>query len=254
MNYNIIDSKDNNLIRHLNKIKTKKFSKQYGECFVQSEKVIVQLLAKKNNGQNFIIDKIFVEQGEKKFDYILNNVDKNDVFFISKSVSNHINELETTDGIYAIAKIPQREIETLNGKILVLDGIQDPTNFGAILRCALAFSYHTIITINSVYAFTPKVVRSSMGYVFDVNIVSVDISEFKELVKQNNLYLLGATASGKDVKNIAKKENFALVIGNEGRGISEEIEKLCDDFVAIKTENVESLNASVSAGILMSWL
>ena len=163
----------------------------------------------------------------------------------------------TDDGVFAIANIPNIDDSILDySKCVILDRIQDPSNLGAIVRSAVAFGYKTILSINSVYPFSAKAIRSSMGYVFDVDFIDVSIDELIKIKNNHNITILSADMVGENIDNIDKPNfNYSIVIGNEGGGISQEIIDVTDKFISIPMQNnVESLNASVSASLIMYLL
>ena len=116
----------------------------------------------------------------------------------------------------------------------------------------MAFDFKSIIMVNGVYPYSAKVVRSSMSYVFDINIISYNTTQLVDFLTENNYNLICADMSGKDLKKFKSPDKMALVIGNEGNGVSDELRKLAKDVVKIPMANgVESLNAAVSASIIM---
>ena len=156
---------------------------------------------------------------------------------------------------YAIEDIINKEKKQF---ILILDKLNDPNNLGAIIRSCDAFSVDAIIIPkkNSV-GITDTVVKISTGAIFYVPIINVsNINQAIEKLKKNNFWVIGtdasATQSVYDVKNDC---NLALVIGSEGYGISPLVAKNCDYLIKIPMSgHVNSLNASVSAGIMISAL
>jgi len=242
----MITSKDNSLIKLCNQIKNKKYSREHKLCLVESIKLVSQLYLKN------LVTHILVT--ENKFE-LVKNYSKAKIEVISDSVCKYLSDASTSDGVFAVCTIPNITKLDLS-KTIILDNLQDPSNIGAIIRSACAFGYNTIFAINSVYPYSYKCIRSSMGYIFDVNYIDTAYEELIHLKKDNNIMFISADMDGEIIDN--KKEitnNFALIIGNEGQGVSRELLSLSDKKVAIPMENgVESLNASVSAGILMYLL
>ena len=243
----MITSKDNKLIKLFNSLKCKKYSREYHKCFVESEKVIRELYKKS------LIDTVLIT--EKKA-FLIKEFSSIKYELISENIANFLSENVTNDGIFAIANIPNDDNIFDYSKCIILDRIQDPSNLGAIIRSAVAFGYITILTIDSVYPFSAKAIRSSMGYVFDVNFVDLNIDELIKIKENHNLKILSADMTGENIDNIDKpSSNYSIVIGNEGGGISQEIIDITDKFVSIPMQNnVESLNASVSASLIMYLL
>ena len=138
---------------------------------------------------------------------------------------------------------------------LILDKLNDPNNLGAIIRSCDAFSVDAIIIPNkNSIGITDTVVKVSTGAIFHVPVVTVsNINQAIDKLKKYNFWVIGTDASAKqNISEIKNDRNFALVIGSEGYGISNLVAKNCDYLVKIPmTGHVNSLNASVSAGIMI---
>lgn len=239
----MITSRDNDLIKLCNKIKQKKYSKNEGLCLVETIKIINQLYLKGKLTHILVI--------EDKYD-LVKGYKKCNVITISRGIAEYLSDTVNTDGIFGICKITPSEKSDYS-RCIVLDGVQDPSNLGAIIRSAYAFGFKTIFAINSVYPYSYKGIRSSMGYIFDINYIDLDLNQLIEYKNKYNISLVSADMSGELLDDFEpKNDNIALVIGNEGQGVSREIMTLSDSTIRIPMDNdVESLNASVSAGIIM---
>ncbi|MBE5738385.1 MAG: RNA methyltransferase [Clostridiales bacterium] len=242
----MITSKDNDLIKLCNKIKQKKHSREERLCLVETIKLVNQLYLKGK------LTHILVTS--EKYD-LVRNYNKCEIIIVSDSIADYLSEAKTTDGVFGICKI----IDNTNydySRCLVLDRLQDPSNLGAIIRSAHAFGYNTIFAIDSVYPYTYKSIRSSMGYVFDINYIDTNLDGLLEYKEKYNISLVSADMSGEIVDDFEpKSDNIAIVIGNEGKGVSRELMNLSDNTIRIPMgDDVESLNASVSAGIIMYLL
>lgn len=244
-----ITSKANPIVHHAIEIKEKKRIKECGECLVESEKIVAEL---KEKGK---LSTIIVEESKKeKYAYITEQFDGT-VAYVSSKISEYIADSVTSSGIFGFAKVALVNTDIVSGNAVVLDNLQDPANFGAIVRSALAFGFTDIFLIDSVFPYTFKSIRASMGYVFDVRIHDVDYAGLKQLMDENDLTLVVADMSGVPVSEYKLPGKVALVIGNEGNGISDTIKKMKLDTISIPMQNgVESLNASVSASILMHYI
>ena len=135
----------------------------------------------------------------------------------------------------------------------MLDNLQDPGNLGTIIRSAVAFNIGTIIiSDDSVDLYNPKVVRSTEGMIFNLNVIRRNLKEVIPVLKRQGYKIVGTLVNaGDDLKNI-DKENVCIIIGNEGNGMSLDIRDMCDNFTNIKiSDNCESLNAGVAASIIM---
>ena len=239
----MITSKDNSIIKLCNQVKNKKYSREYGLCLVESIKVVSELYLKG------LITHILVT--DNKYDLIKNYTNVK-IDIISENIANFLSDASTTDGVLALCKIPNN-LDIDYSRSIILDNIQDPSNIGAIIRSACAFGYTTIFAINSVYPYSYKCIRSSMGYIFDVNYIDTTYEQLFKLKNDKNIKFISADMDGEIVDSKMQFDgNFALIIGNEGQGVGRELMSMSDKKISIAMENnVESLNASVSAGILM---
>lgn len=167
-----------------------------------------------------------------------------------------ISSTEASQGLIALVEPPVWRIEQLferPGVLVVLDGIQDPGNAGTIMRTAEAFAASGVVFLKgSVSPFNGKTLRASAGSLFRVPFVcAVEPAIARAGILQNRLRLYSAMPheAGMPSRPVLRKP-CALVIGNEGRGVSEEFRDGAES-VAIPTSGVESLNASIAAAILL---
>lgn len=233
----VIKSSKNNLIKMINKLKKKKFRNEKNLFLIETRKMIDEAI-KSNRNIEYIIQK---ESNELVYD---NSI------FIEDKLFNEISNLVTPDGYMAI--VSKYNEDKLSENILILDNIQDPGNMGTLIRSAEAFGYNTIISINSVDYYNEKVLRSTMGSIFRLNLIETNY-EFINTLNGYKIYI--ADMNGEDFREIESSQKKAIVIGNEGNGISEEIKKIPHKLVKIPMQGkVESLNAAVSGSILMSTL
>lgn len=147
-------------------------------------------------------------------------------------------------------KILDRE----DDKILLLDHILDPHNFGAIIRTAVAAGIKTIIIPNDRQVLVNStVVKTSVGAVFDIDIVLVtNLNNTIKILKDNGFWIYGTVMSGEDYREVDYNGKVCLIIGNEEKGMSKLVKESCDFLVTIPiSPKIDSLNASVAAGILI---
>ena len=169
-----------------------------------------------------------------------------DVF---KSISSEV----CPQGALAVINKPKNELTEPSNSCILLDGVSDPANVGAIIRTAVASGYSDIyLTSDCADAFSSKCVRASMSGVFRLNIHVADRITLLSLIK---LPLVVGDMDGENIFTCRLDHDFCLVIGNEGNGVSQEVKSVCQKTVSIPMKNgMESLNAGVSAGILMYLL
>jgi TrmH family RNA methyltransferase len=166
----------------------------------------------------------------------------------------------TTDspqGILAIAEVPGTSLESLviseRARLLVLDGVQDPGNAGTMLRTAAALGASaTFAAPGTVDLWNAKVVRSAMGALFHYPALPVTWDALDALLDRKRIPLWGADTAGLPIETIAPPTTVALVVGNEGAGLSTDARARCERLVGISLEPaIESLNVAVAAGIIL---
>lgn len=235
----IITSLNNPTIKEISKLKNKKYRDLTNTYLVEGEHLVEE--AYKNN---ILIKIILLEDTICNYD-----IEK---IYVTKEVMKKLTELDTPNKIIGIVK--KNTPLPIGNKILILDNIQDPGNLGTIIRSSVAFDIDTIVlSPNTVDIYNPKVIRSTQGMIFYTNIITLELKEFINEIKTKNYTIFGTNVrNGKNIKEITLPEKFALVLGNEGQGVSKEIESLCDDNIYIKmSSKCESLNVSVATSILL---
>ena len=194
-----------------------------------------------------------IEEARKNnlIEYIISCVDENVDFYVTKEIMEKISDQKSISYNAAVVKfIPE---DSVNGNVIILDNLQDPGNLGTIIRSSVAFNIDTIIISDtSVDLYNPKVVRSTEGMIFNLNIIRRNLEGIIPVLKNLGYKIVGTDVNeGIDVRNISK-ENVAIIIGNEGNGMSENVKEMCDEFINIKiNKSCESLNAGVAASIIM---
>ena len=175
-----------------------------------------------------------------------------DTMVVSKPILSYLSSLETPQPIMGVCK--KIEPKEINGNVFVLENIQDPGNLGTIIRSAVAFGIDTLlISSDSVDLYNEKVLRATQGLLFHMNFIVGSLEEQLPLLKQRGYHILGTSVThGKDVKTIEKNLLFAIIMGNEGKGMSDSIGEFCDELAYIPMrKECESLNVGVAASILM---
>lgn len=196
---------------------------------------------------DFEIERVFVAEGytgENPFDSEL-------TVHVSDDAFRFLSDEKTPQGILCRVKIPQRKLVAPEGRCLFLDGVSDPGNLGTILRTANAAGYGEVyLTEDCADPYAPKCVRASMSGVFFTKIYRASRSEILSVLRDNPIII--ADMGGANVFSFDPPTSFALVIGNEGNGVSEEVKNAASHTVKIPMRDTqESLNAAISAGIIM---
>lgn len=172
---------------------------------------------------------------------------------ISEEISEYISDTKSPQGLFVRAKKREADMPPDAGRIVVLDGVQDPGNVGTILRTAEALGIDGAVLLEGCAdVYSPKTLRASMGSVFRLPCVSAGESFVREL-SDHGFVVYGAMLdeSAKRLGEIAFPEKSAVVIGSEGAGISPRIAALCGEKIYIPIQSAESLNAAVAAAVIM---
>lgn len=236
----LITSVHNEHIKELARLKEKKYRDETRTFLVETKHLVLEAF------KAGLIKELILEQNE---------IFPLDVptLYVSKEVLKKLSSMESPSNVMAV--VNQREVAEIYGeKILILDRIQDPGNLGTIIRSSVAFNIDTIIcSKDTVDVYNPKVVRASQGMMFHIPIIVRETANVINELKKLDYKIVGTkVTNGKDVRKSAIYSHFALVIGNEGQGISRNIEELCDEYLYIRmNEKCESLNAGVAASILL---
>lgn len=231
-----ITSTNNEKIKFYQKLKQKKYRDQEKLFLVEDEHLVNEALKKG------VVKEIFTLDKNKTYDV--------PTYYVNEKVMKVLSSQVTSAKLIAVCNhLQERECR---GNIIVLDNIQDPGNLGTIIRSAVAFNFDSIIlSENSVDLYNPKVIRASEGMLFNINVIRCEINEFLNNLDNSYTKITTDVKNGKNIKEI-KFDKCAIVIGNEGNGVSIEVSSLCDEKVYINmSSNCESLNAGVSASILM---
>ena len=180
---------------------------------------------------------------------------------VNDAIINKIATTKNPQNILGIVKMLDHNITNLlpivkgnKTKLIMLDDVNDPGNLGTIIRTAAGLGYDGIImSPNTVDLYNEKVIRSTQGVMFKIPIIKANLQEVIKLLKKEKVFCIGtALTNAKDVKHITKKDKFAICLGNEAKGISKEVLDNMDENVKIAMKNdVESLNVSIAAGIIM---
>ena len=180
-------------------------------------------------------------------------------FHISDELGNKLCDTDATQGVFAICRTLDKNNfnSTIcsNGKYVILNHLQDPGNVGTIIRTADAVGISGVFLCGSCDIYNPKTIRATMGSLFRVNVI--DDCNFKEILacmRERNIAVYGAVVDS-DAFSLTEcdfSRGAAVVIGNEGNGLSSDESALCDHRLTIKMQgNINSLNAAMAAGIIM---
>ena len=172
---------------------------------------------------------------------------------ISEMELEKISQLKTPHQVLAVVKQFEVTEPDISGFVLYLDTIQDPGNFGTIIRIADWFGIkHIVCSAGCADHYNPKVVQSTMASIARVNVF---YDETNDWLQQQNTTIYAASLHGKTLSQFAKTERGILLIGNESKGLHVDLLKLATEQITIpRRGEAESLNAAVATGILLSHL
>lgn len=172
-------------------------------------------------------------------------------YFASSDELNYFSNTKTNAGLVAAFNVKTKKFKKIDSNYLVLDGLQDAGNVGTLLRTALACDFKSIILVDCVHLSNPKLIRSSAGAIFKLNVLECSFDEFTKLNLKNLIY---ADMNGDDIKKSSMIEPFGLVLGNEGNGVSSRMRSLCNGSISLSMKNnLESLNVGVAGAIIMYY-
>ena len=235
----LYSSIENKKIKNIKKLNTKKYRDEFNEFLIEGEHLILEAY------KNGILKEIILEENTD----INIDIEKS---YVTNNVLKYISELDNPSKIMGICKkIEKKEI---GNKILILDGVQDPGNLGTIIRSSVAFNIDTIIlTKECVDLYNSKVLRATQGMIFNINIIEKDLLELVPNLKKDGYKVYGTKVNGgKSLKNVERCEKFAIIMGNEGRGVHSSLLDLCSDYIYIDMNSAcESLNVGVATSIIL---
>lgn len=207
---------------------------------------------------NVKIIKDAIENNSIKIECVLTSLDTlsfqtdAEVYQVPESVIEQLSDTKTPQKVLCIAYLAQNVVEVPKTNFLVLDSLQDPGNVGTLIRTAFASGFEYVFLIDSVNKSNSKLIRSSVGAVFNSKVFSMSRDEFCDFVKKHNLKLICADMNGENIFDFATNDQVGVVVGNEGQGVSDQISALCYKTVKIPMmKGIESLNAGVSGSIIM---
>lgn len=235
----VYSSTTNDRIKNIKKLNEKKYRDITGLFLIEGEHLVTEAY-KNNNLKTLIV--------EENYNFQL----ATETIIATGNVLKYISRLDYPPKVMGICYKLKKG--TIGNKILVLDNVQDPGNLGTIIRSALAFNIDTIILgEDCVDLYNPKVLRSTQGMIFAIDIIIENLYDIIPYLKQQGHKILVTNLNGgNDVKTIEKNNKFAIIVGNEGQGVKKDIINLSDESIYIKMNSkCESLNVGVATGIIL---
>ncbi len=238
--YVLYSSVSNEKIKNLKKLNSKKYRDLNGLFLVDGEHLVLEAF---NSGY---LDELILLEGT---DFSLDVKTS----YVSMDVMKYISNLDSPNGIMGVCR--KKESILSGDRVVILDDIQDPGNLGTIIRSCVAFNVDTLVlTDGCVDLYNPKVIRSTQGMLFKLNIIVVsDIIDFVTDLKRKNYRIYSTKVNGgNSLKSIEKSSRFAIIMGNEGNGVRDSLMDLADNYIYIDMNpSCESLNVGCATSIIL---
>lgn len=231
---------NNDKIKCLKKLNIKKYRDLNGLFLVDGEHLVMEAY---NSGY---LDELILLEGT---DFSLDVKTS----YVSMDVMKYISSLDSPNGIMGVC---HKKNNILSGdRVVILDDVQDPGNLGTIIRSSVAFNVDTLVlTDGCVDLYNPKVIRSTQGMLFKLNIIVVsDIIDIVADLKRKNYRIYSTKVNGgNSLKSIEKSSRFAIIMGNEGNGVRDSLMDLADSYIYIDMNpSCESLNVGCATSIIL---
>lgn len=241
-----IKSADNNTVKHINGLKKRSYREKTGEFLLEGVRAVHD--SAENGAQ---LTAVLVREG---YDGFIPDCDKQ--YEVEAKLFEKLTDTENSQGIIASAKMKTANLSDLSGGVVVIcDNVRDPGNVGTVIRTAHAVGAAGIVFMKgSADPFAPKTVRATMGSVFKVPITFCDSADDLLKLRKNGYKIAAGALTDKSVSlfDADLSGQWAIVVGNEGDGVSESVLSVCDSIIKIPMPGgVESLNASVACSLML---
>ena len=251
----IISSKDNELIKHIKKLKDKKERDISNEYMIEGIKIVKEAIQEKANIKQIILCDD-CEKTENISKELMYEIAKYDCIYVTTKVFKYLSEVQEPQGILAVVEKNNidKEIDYTQDIIVALDDVQDPGNLGTILRTVDSIGVTQIlVSKGTADSYNPKVVRSTMGAIFRIKIIECEdlALTLKEIKKHKFKIVVSSLQTENSVYDIDYNKKV-IIIGNEANGVEAHIQEMADEKIKIPMlGKTESLNASVATGIIL---
>lgn len=250
-----ITSKENEFIKHVKKLKDKKYRDINNQYVIEGIKLVAEAIQEKAPiSQIVLCDDC--EKNSAISKELMYEIAKYECIYVAEKTFKYLSEVQTPQGILAIIERNKQdtEIDYTQDMIVALDNVQDPGNLGTILRTVDSIGLSQIlVSKGTTDAYNPKVVRSTMGAIFRVKIIECE--DLKQTLKEVKKHKFKIVVSSLQTENTIYDIDYnkkIIIIGNEANGVQEQIQELADEKVKIPMiGKTESLNASVATGIIL---
>ena len=243
-----ISSLENNTIKRIKKLKQRKYREEEKRFLAEGRKFL---------DFDYQPELIILKENFEEIENINNKLEKFDCrkIVVNDKIFKELTSQENSQGVILVYPYCSSDIEDLKNNIVVLDKVQDPGNLGTIIRVADAAGFRDIIlTKGSVDCYNEKCVRSSMGSIFNMNIIYMEESTLINYLREKKfkLHITALEKNSIEYTQMTLANKNAVVFGSEGNGVSEEFLKSADETVIIPIYgSAESLNVAIASGIIL---
>ena len=243
-----INSLDNSTIKKVKKLKQRKYREEEKKFLAEGRKFL---------DFTYTPDLIILKENFEDFENITTKLERFDCrkIVVNDRIFKELTSQENSQGVILVYPYCETNIEKINDNIIVLDKIQDPGNLGTIIRVADAAGFKDIIlSKGSVDCYNEKCVRSSMGSIFNMNIVYMEELQLIHFLKEKKYKFLVTALENNSIEytDITLNEKNAIIFGSEGNGVSDNFLKAADETVIIPIYgSAESLNVAMASGIIL---
>lgn len=238
----MIQSVSNSRVKEWMKLKQSKGRKQTGLFLVEGEHLVEEAYK-----QGIVECIIYLDEYKRKFDC--------EMVEVSRAVLDKLAFVQSPQSVMAVCHIKENTFDYYANKYLILDNVQDPGNIGTLLRTALALGYkHIVLSANSCDLYNDKLIRSTQGALFYLNIIQGDVLEEIKKLQYQGVHIVGTSLhEARVIQEASMQSKIGIVLGNEGNGVSKAVLDACDERVFIPIEEAESLNVGIAGGICMFY-
>lgn len=244
-----IQSNQNAKIKAAKKLTVKKNQRKENTYLLEGWHLVQEAIQNKATIRQIFATSKYIEERALRGFY-------DQMFEIAPEVAQHLSETKAPQGIFAVVELSENPVpETLTGRYLLLDAVQDPGNIGTMIRTADAAGFAGVVLgEGSVDLYNPKLLRSMQGSHFHLPIYQGNLMDWVKRFKHQGVPVYGTELNPAAIsyQAVPKTENLAIILGNEGNGVNVDLLLAADNNLYIPIPGqAESLNVAVAAGILM---
>lgn len=246
-----ITSTKNSLIKELKKLHKKKHRIETNSYLIEGEHLVEEAFTY----QAEIISLLVTKDSYQDYHYLTEQVSDDSLYVVTDDVLKVVSSLPTPQGIIAVIRKTEVVKNQQLGRMLLLDRVQDPGNVGTMIRTADAAGFtHVILGEGCADIYQSKVLRAMQGSQYHLTLEEANLTDFILKLKEENYQVYGTELNEEaiDYREIDSTDKLAIIMGNEGQGVAQELLELTDKnlYIPIKGK-AESLNVAIAAGIIM---